>query len=59
MKRFAAEEKIRSDKQVHPDRYCPAKNCVWRTHRLVCGPPGTRELVWGFLPCPNHAMGRK
>jgi len=27
----AMQAKVAADKLVHPDRYCPAPRCLWRT----------------------------
>lgn len=37
--------KVREEKAQHPERFCPAKYCLWRTYHA----DGTRKSV-----CRNH-----
>lgn len=37
--------KSRAEKEKHPERYCKAKHCLWRTHHA----DGTRKSF-----CRNH-----
>lgn len=43
--RSSVAARARQEKENHPERYCPEKHCLWRTHR----PDGTRRS-W----CKNH-----
>lgn len=40
----------REKKEQHPERYCPARNCLWKTAEV--GPDG--EYILNVDPCRKH-----
>jgi hypothetical protein len=44
-------QRAREEKEAHPERYCPAKNCLWKTAML------TKDRKGYVTPggyCPRH-----
>lgn len=41
---------ISGDKAQHPERYCPARRCLWKTAEV--GPDG--EYILNADPCRKH-----
>lgn len=41
---------IAGDKAQHPERYCPARRCLWKTAEV--GPGG--EYILNADPCRKH-----
>jgi hypothetical protein len=45
-----AAASARKEKEVHPERFCPAPRCLWKTAKRI---PNTNDYEGGG-PCPNH-----
>lgn len=41
---------VRENKEQHPERYCPARGCLWKTAEV--GPDG--EYILNADPCRKH-----
>jgi hypothetical protein len=44
MTRAALQAKVGLEKQAHPERFCPAKSCLWRTHGKYCRRHGKGDM---------------
>jgi hypothetical protein len=44
------QAKVARDKQVHPQRFCPAPRCLWKTAKLD---HQTQTYIGGGF-CPRH-----
>jgi hypothetical protein len=41
---------VREDRELHSERYCPARRCLWKTAEV--GPDG--EYILNADPCRKH-----
>jgi hypothetical protein len=48
------QAKVAIDKEKHPERFCPARRCLWRTAKLNHA-TGERE-DGGY--CPRHTQNK-
>lgn len=48
MTRGSVAKKVREAKELHPERYCPARNCLWRTDGGYC--PHHAAMAQAFQP---------
>jgi hypothetical protein len=37
--------KVRKEKEAHPERFCPVRNCLWKI-----------VTPWGASPCRKHPV---
>jgi len=52
MNRAQVAAKVRENKEAHPERYCPMKDCLWAKRSGPCPKhdAAEREFVKAFTP---------